>query len=81
MATITVKDAQSDLQQYLDRVSKGETLILTQGNMPVAELRPVKTAPVAERSVGGAKGTFEVPDAFFEPLPSELLDALNGRRP
>jgi hypothetical protein len=31
------------------------------------------------RPYGLAKGKFHVPDAFFEPLPDELLDAFEGK--
>ncbi|MEP7009465.1 MAG: hypothetical protein ABJC13_04005 [Acidobacteriota bacterium] len=29
--------------------------------------------------IGFAKGTFTIPDEFFESLPTELLDAFEGR--
>ncbi len=33
----------------------------------------------AERPIGLAKDSFQVPASFFEPLPNELLDAFEGR--
>lgn len=30
------------------------------------------------RPIGLARGAFEVPDAFFDPLPDELLEAFSG---
>ena len=41
---------------------------------PVARLVPIRS-PSSRRSPGSALGKFEVPPAFFEPLPDELLDA------
>jgi hypothetical protein len=35
-------------------------------------------APVTRRPIGLAKGTFQVPPSFFEPLPDEILDAFEG---
>lgn len=32
-----------------------------------------------ERPIGLAKGSFQVPASFFEPLPDELLVAFDGR--
>jgi hypothetical protein len=41
----------------------------------------VEDTPPAKmpRPYGLAKGTFQVPDTFFEPLPTELLDAFEGK--
>ena len=35
--------------------------------------------PLRRPEIGFAKGTFTVPDEFFEPLPAELLDAFEGQ--
>ncbi len=40
----------------------------------MAELRPVSSARVAARPVGGAKGRLTVPASFFEPLPDDIVD-------
>lgn len=32
-----------------------------------------------QRPIGLAKGAFEIPASFFEPLPDDLLDAFEGR--
>jgi hypothetical protein len=32
-----------------------------------------------QRPIGLAQGAFEVPASFFEPLPDDLLNALDGR--
>ncbi len=31
-----------------------------------------------QRPIGLAKGTFTVPDSFFEPLPDDLINAFSG---
>lgn len=35
-------------------------------------------SPITRRPIGLAKGTFQVPPSFFEPLPDEILDAFEG---
>lgn len=35
--------------------------------------------PPMQRPIGLAKGIFQVPDSFFEPLPDEMLDAFEGK--
>jgi hypothetical protein len=34
----------------------------------------------AKRPIGLAKGTFQVPPSFFEPLPEEILDTFEGEK-
>ena len=46
-----------------------------------AEIKPIEKRRTEPRKLGLAKGEFEVTDAFFEPLPEELLAAFEGREP
>ena len=39
----------------------------------LAQEKPTKIVP--QRPIGLAKGQFEIPDSFFEPLPDDILDA------
>ncbi len=36
--------------------------------------------PPTQRPIGLAKGIFQVPASFFEPLPDEMLDAFEGKQ-
>lgn len=79
MILVNTHEAKAHLSEYLDRVSKGETVIICKRNVPVAELRPVEARRVAPRPIGMARGEFEVPASFDEPLPDSLLDAFEGK--
>lgn len=72
---IDVQDAQTKLSRCLQRVERGETIVICRRNVPVAELRPVTPARRKPRPVGLERGRITVPPAFFEPLPRELEDA------
>ena len=61
----------------LDRVARGETIVLCRRNVPVAEIRPLAQRRTEERPVGIDPGLV-VPDSFFEPLPEDLLRAFEG---
>lgn len=74
----TVEEVESGAAEYLHRAIDGETVVVYQGNRPVAEIRPV-TETETLRPVGLAEGDFVVPDGFDDPLPDELLDAFEGR--
>jgi antitoxin (DNA-binding transcriptional repressor) of toxin-antitoxin stability system len=74
----TVEEVESGAAEYLHRVMDGETIVVYQGDRPVAEIRPV-TETETLRPVGLAAGEFVVPDDFDAPLPDDLLDAFEGR--
>jgi len=56
----------------------GETILLCKRNIPFAEIRPLPAVPQNPRPIGLAKGTFELTDDFFQPLPEALLKAFQG---
>jgi len=79
MATrISIRDARMHLSRYIERVERGETFVLCKRNVPVAEIRPITKPTTGPRPIGLAKGTFEIADAFFDPLPNELLSLYEG---
>ena len=75
---VNVVEAKAGLSKLLARVKRGETVIICNRNRPVAELRPVRASRTRPRPLGLARGSFVVPDSFFEPLPDELLRAFEG---
>ncbi len=79
MIQLNVHEAKTHLSRYLTRLIEGERILLCKRNVPVAEIRPLKRARTDRRPVGLAKGRFEVPPEFFEPLPDELIDAFEGK--
>jgi antitoxin (DNA-binding transcriptional repressor) of toxin-antitoxin stability system len=80
MTKLNVHEAKTHLSEYLTRIEAGETIVLCRRNVPIAEIRPLTRAePPPRPEIGFAKGTFVVPDEFFEPLPAELLDAFEGQ--
>lgn len=74
----TREQVENGAAEYLRRVLDGETVVVYQGERPVAEIRPVTETEML-RPVGLAAGEFVVPDDFDDPLPSDLLDAFEGR--
>jgi antitoxin (DNA-binding transcriptional repressor) of toxin-antitoxin stability system len=78
MIRATVHEVQTDLPRFLEQVAQGEVVEVIVKDQTVAELRGTLHRPNSPRPVGLAKGTFEVPASFFDPLPDELLRAFNG---
>jgi antitoxin (DNA-binding transcriptional repressor) of toxin-antitoxin stability system len=79
MIRLNIHEAKTNLSKYLDRLAKGEKILLCRRNVPIAEIRPLPPKTESKRPVGLAKGQFEVPESFFEPLPDDLLDAFGGK--
>ncbi len=79
MIKLNIGEAKTHLSKYLARLQKGETILLCKRNKPIAEIRPLPAARKRKRPLGLAKGTVEVPQSFFEPLPDELLDLFEGK--
>ncbi len=81
MIRLNIHEAKTHLSRYLPLLEQGETIILCKRNVPIAEIKPIEKRRTEPRKLGLAKGEFEVTDAFFEPLPDELLAAFEGREP
>ncbi|HXH94551.1 MAG TPA: type II toxin-antitoxin system Phd/YefM family antitoxin [Thermoanaerobaculia bacterium] len=75
---VSVEEVTRDPEGFLHRVIEGETLVVTQHDRPVAEIRPIEGVR-RPRPFGLAAGSFVVPDDFDDPLPADLLDAFEGR--
>ena len=73
MITVNIDEMQRDLPGYLQRVSAGETLIIMQGDKPIAELKPVAQVEPNMRPFGLCAGEFTVPPDFDAPLPNAVL--------
>ena len=78
MIRLNIHEAKTHLSRYLDRLARGETIVLCKRNVPIAEIRPIPADIKDERPIGLGKGEFIVPPEFFEPLPSDIVNAFEG---
>jgi prevent-host-death family protein len=79
MKKVNISEAKAHLSALVQRVAEGETLVICRRNVPVAELRPLPRTRRRKRPMGLARGTFEVPEAFLEPLPEDVVAGFEGR--
>lgn len=77
MIKLNVHEAKTHLSRYLPRLEAGETILLCRRNVPIAEIRPLRLHRETPRPIGLAAGEFELSDAFFEPLPDDVLAAFD----
>jgi prevent-host-death family protein len=72
MDTINVHQAKTQLSRLLDRVEKGEEILIARNGKPVAKLVSLTGAP---RSPGRLKGRLRIGRDFDAPLPAEIAAA------
>jgi prevent-host-death family protein len=75
---VNIHAAKTTLSKLIERAHAGEEVVISRGDVPVARLVPISHRP-PRRKPGTLRGVVKIPDAFFEPLPEEELDAWEGR--
>jgi len=75
---VNIYQAKARLSALLEQVVAGERVLICKRNQPVAELQRIDVARTGPRPIGLAKGLVEVPPAFFEPLPDDIVKAFEG---
>lgn len=73
MIKLNIHDAKTHLSRYLQKLTRGESILLCKRNIPIAEIRPLPPHRKTKRPIGLAKGTIKIPPEFLEPLPPEVL--------
>jgi prevent-host-death family protein len=77
---VNVHEAKTSFSQLLRRVAAGEEITIANRGVPVARLVPVP-AEVTTRKLGFFRGQMTIPDDFDAPLPTDILDAFEGKSP
>lgn len=78
MIKLNINQAKTHLSAYLERLRKGETILLCKRNTPIAEIRPLPEQRTRKRPIGLAAGEFALPQSFFDPLPEDVLGSFSG---
>lgn len=67
MIRVNVHEAKTHLSKLLEQVQKGEEVIISKGNKPIARLVLIDELK-PERKIGSAKGKIRIADDFDAPL-------------
>ncbi len=81
MINLNINEVKTNFSSCLERVSNGETVIVCKRNVPIAEIKSIPKLPTKKRPIGLAGKEypdFQINDAFFEPLPDDIVAAFNG---
>ena len=72
MKVVDVHEAQSELEQLLERVAAGEEVIISKDGSAIARIVAIPRN-TGKRILGSEKGRFNGPKDFDDPLPPEVL--------
>ncbi|WP_421760565.1 type II toxin-antitoxin system Phd/YefM family antitoxin [Devosia sp.] len=80
METVNIHDAKTHLSRLVDRVAKGETVIIAKAGKPMVKLVPLEQPAVdTSRRLGGLEGRFKIPDDFDTMMADEIAEMFNGK--
>lgn len=69
---VNIHEAKTQLSRLLERVARGEDVVIARDGVPVARLVPYP-AQEGRRLFGQDAGLFAVPEDFDAPLPPSVL--------
>ena len=75
---LNMQEAKTHLSKHVAGLKEGDRIILCRRNRPVAEIRPISDRQNEPRPVGLGRGLADVSEAFFDPLPDDILDDFEG---
>ncbi len=75
---LNMQEAKTHLSRHVASLKDGDRIILCRRNRPVAEIRPISDHQNEPRPVGLGRGLTDLTDAFFDPLPDDILDDFGG---
>ena len=75
---IDIADAKAPLSEFLDRLPVGETIVICDRAVPIAELLRLPARSAGLRKFGGYKDQIRIHPDFFRALPDDELEAWRG---
>lgn len=77
MDVVNVHEAKTHFSRLLERVERGEEIVLGRAGKPIARLVPVHQPP-ARRTPGALKRKIVIHDDFDDPLPPDIAEAFGA---
>jgi prevent-host-death family protein len=72
LGTVNVHEAKTHLSRLLERVERGEEIVIARSGKPVARLVPIEPVP-GRRPIGRDKGKIWMSEDLDEPLPWQIF--------
>ena len=78
MEKVNIHEAKTNLSRLIEEVTGGAEVVIAKAGKPVAKLVPIGRGGRV-RKPGFLRGRIRIAADFDAPLPTELLDAFEGR--
>lgn len=78
MEKVNIHEAKTNLSRLIEEVTGGAEVVIAKAGKPVAKLVPIGRGGRV-RKPGFLRGKIRIAADFDAPLPTELLDAFEGR--
>lgn len=79
MTTVNIHAAKTHLSRLVEEAAAGKEIVIAKAGTPLAKLVAITPPGRKKRRLGRLAGRLKVPADFDAPLPSEILDAFEGR--
>ena len=79
MLIVNIHAAKTHLSRLVEEAAAGKEIIIAKAGTPLAKLGSLGPANRKKRRLGILTGRLKVPADFDTPLPSDVLDAFEGR--
>ena len=76
---VNIAEAQARLSELIDRSRSGETVVIEELGIPIAQLVSLGSRPRRAIKLGLMKDELTIPDDFDAPLPDDVLTDFEGR--
>ncbi len=73
---VNLYEAKTQLSRLVEQAAAGDEIVIAKAGRPMARLVPIEPKT---RHPGQWRGRIQIADDFDDPLPAELLAALQGR--
>jgi len=84
MINLNINEIKTHFSSFMSKVGNGETVIVCKRNVPIAIIKPIAALPKKKRPIGLAGKeypNFIISDAFFDPLPDDIIATFSGEGP
>jgi prevent-host-death family protein len=79
LETVNIHKAKTHLSSLLERVSRGEEIMIAKAGKPIARLMPLDEAPAQKiQRIGFMKDLAEIPDDFDTMFQDEIIAMFEG---
>ena len=80
MSQVNIHEAKTQLSRLIDRVARGEEIVIARSGKPVAKLVPFDR-DMTPRQPGSMRGRIRIADDFDAPLAPEILALFEDGEP